>query len=239
MTMSHIARTVLLCGLGAGAGLFAYRTLIGDAEQTHAADPVQYAQVLSDRQAPSPPPVELHSASEQDAQRSPLSLELTATSAKATQDPELMKLGEVPAHLEPWKFEPQPIPTHPSVFEDKYRDYGLEELQEASKQVGAKFAGQAFAGFRERHQAGLSFYREFDMMRDEDHDGKPDDGAGFGISGTARDVLTGGGTDYVGGEMKPYVVWLPADQYPEVYALRDESNWLRAREGKLLASSSK
>ena len=224
---------------GVAIGLFAYRaTLAGHDEDRKPAGPRASQQTAKAEATPPIPRAAARTTPEPaSALESPVAEIAEPVAAAEPEVPaakeERYTLDTVPPHLEPWRYEPLPMATPEYVFEEKYGGFDIEQLIDAARHLEDQFSGGCWDAFRARHASGQSFWRDWDMGQDKDGDGRIDADAEFGISGTTDGVLIATGTDRLAGELKPYVVWLPVDQYPELYTLRDERSWVKSEISRL------
>ncbi|QDU68003.1 hypothetical protein [Engelhardtia mirabilis] len=150
------------------------------------------------------------------------------------------RLGEeLPLALEPWRAEYRQ-PVDPLEFELKYDGWELEALDARHDQLRVHLRETRRSVHLERYADGAGTYlrRAADMEVDNDGDGMPDPELGFKIAMRNGEPWTmATGHVLPGGESVVDVTWMPFDEYPELYALDDEKNWLKQKITQLEAQS--
>lgn len=224
---SQLIRTSTLCLACAAIGLSSYLTFFGSSAEAR------------DQQGPaptSPEPgaTELRVAKSTDSlgQRTGTTVELVSKPPADAAETVVTNSPSARA-LEPWELEALPLPTPVGKFEQKYAGWTFEEINASYQELTEKLGQSCNTAFKDRHEAGLSLWRTFSEQVDTDGDGEYDSGGDFTIHGRTDGLFAMAGTDHFGSDLRPYVVWLPADQYPDLYEFRDELDWLSIRQTQL------
>lgn len=226
MTVFSSIRTGLLCLACAGAGVATYQWLLGDPGEAQAGS-VAYAA------RPEGSSVEPLGA-EEPTQNPDSRVILTGIEQPIAQDNTPSEPAASAGRLaEPWELEAQPVPAPTAPFEKKYAGWTFEELKDTYVDQMFALQKECRAAFQERHEAGLSQWREFEEETVEAENGEPKSVGAFHIQGDSRGLFVQAGTDHFGDSFRPYAVWLPADQYPDMYKKRDELSWINVRLGNL------
>jgi hypothetical protein len=123
-----------------------------------------------------------------------------------------------PLVAEPWHASVPREATPAWIFEERYRDYSLEQLKQARDASVAKFNDAQNRAFKERHDAGA-----YHVVPYADGAG-PKGGYGFKLKQKGGDPLAQ--LVNVGDANSCHVVWLPFAEYPDVYEAMDEWHWL-------------
>lgn len=225
MSTKQTLGTLALCAMGAFGGFAIFELSLGGGPNT--ATPVTLGSVEAARARPAA----------EDSLRPASRLEPRSSVEPAAASVDDRPTGSGEGSLEPWQLEPLPIPVPEDRFLERYAGYSVEELDQSFSTRMSELGFSCMSAFRERHEAGLSVWREFQNSTDSDGDGSLDAEPRFRLKGRSNELFVMAGTDQYGDEHRPYVVWLPVDQYPDLYEMRDELNWLRRERARLAGSA--
>ena len=226
MTLFSSARTGLFCIACAATGVVAYQSLLGDSEEAREGSVAHAA-------SPESPNSEQLGATESIQDLGHRTMAIGNEQPIAEAGPSSTSKDPVARPAEPWELEAQPIPTPTAPFEKKYAGWTYDELGETFGELMLELKEECSAAFQERHAAGLSQWREFEEETLEDENGETQSVGGFRVRGDSQGLFVQAGSDHFGDSFRPYAVWLPADQYPELYKKRDELSWINIRRGNL------
>ena len=117
-----------------------------------------------------------------------------------------------------------------SLFEEKYAGVGPDGLLAAYERLNADWRERQNLIFDLRHEAGLYVQREFEPL-------EPQRGAAHEPGAVGLRLEFRSGDPYVqsrevvlaDGRRAAHVVWIPVEEYPDLYADADERSWLWSR----------
>lgn len=226
MTLFSSARTGLLCFACAATGVVTYQWLLNNPDE---------ARESSVAHAASPEGPNREQVGVEESIQNPGSRTASTGNEQPMAEAAPLNASAVPVaqQAEPWELEAQPIPASTAPFEKKYAGWTYDELGESYAELMSELQGECKAAFQERHAAGLSQWREFEEVTMEDENGETQPVGSFRVRGDSHGLFVQAGSDYFGDSLRPYAVWLPADQYPALYKKRDELSWINVRRGNL------
>jgi hypothetical protein len=137
-------------------------------------------------------------------------VELEAPTEARTPEPQLQEVPTPP----PTPAEELAVPYDEKAWQEEMSKKPLEELIAASERISADFQEKAQPEFQRRFDAGIHEY----MGAEQKFSGKDPSGEDIDASLVYSVYMpVGGGT---------YLVTLPEAEYPELYRLRAQSQWL-------------